>query len=205
METSEKAGGASAAQQAVNERGDKHSFAGVRKPGNTKPNRRIEQMAAELDARIAFVKSVASASKSPPIKGLTTNSRLISAASKLPKRHNAEQRTPFFNAIGHPRHFERAPVTSSLHPTSEVSLRCGEPTFRGHLQTHAVEQNPISLDNLVRAGKTVRGVARRRGLTSQQLFTWQRLPVDRSVRAGHIRPGPPRVRHWQFGTRPRPR
>jgi hypothetical protein len=31
------------------------------------------------------------------------------------------------------------------------------------LQTHAVEQNPISLDNLVRAGKTVRGVARRRG------------------------------------------
>ena len=40
---------ASAAQQAVNERGDKHSFAGVRKPGNTKPNRRIEQMAAELD------------------------------------------------------------------------------------------------------------------------------------------------------------
>ena len=162
-------------------------------------------MAAELDARIAFVKSVASASKSPPIKGLTTNSRLISAASKLPKRHNAEQRTPFFNAIGHPRHFERAPVTSSLHPTSEVSLRCGEPTFRGHLQTHAVEQNPISLDNLVRAGKTVRGVARRRGLTSQQLFTWQRLPVDRSVRAGHIRPGPPRVRHWRFGIRPRSR
>jgi len=33
----------------VNERGDKHSLAGVRKPGNTKPNRRIEQMAAELD------------------------------------------------------------------------------------------------------------------------------------------------------------
>ena len=40
---------ASAVQQAVNERGDKHSLAGVRKPGNTKPNRRIEQMAAELD------------------------------------------------------------------------------------------------------------------------------------------------------------
>ena len=39
----------SAAQQAVNERGNKHSFASVRKPGNTKPNCRIEQMAAELD------------------------------------------------------------------------------------------------------------------------------------------------------------
>ena len=46
---------ASAAQQAVNERGDKHSFAGVRKPGNTKPNRRIEQMAAELDERSSGV------------------------------------------------------------------------------------------------------------------------------------------------------
>ena len=40
---------ASAAQQAVNKRRDKHSLAGVRKPGNTKPKRRIKQMAAELD------------------------------------------------------------------------------------------------------------------------------------------------------------
>jgi len=40
---------ASAAQQAMNERGDKHSLAGVRKPGDTKPDCGVEQMAAELD------------------------------------------------------------------------------------------------------------------------------------------------------------
>jgi hypothetical protein len=56
-------------------------------------------------ARIAFLRSVASASKSPPINRLRTNSRLISAASKLPKQHNADQRARFFNAIGHSRDF----------------------------------------------------------------------------------------------------
>src|SRR4029079_10694894 len=40
---------AAAAQQAMNERGDKHSFAGLRKPRNAKPDCRIEQMAAELE------------------------------------------------------------------------------------------------------------------------------------------------------------
>ena len=35
-------------------------------------------------------------------------------------------------AQGHPRHFERAQATSGLHPTPEVSLRCGEPTFRAN-------------------------------------------------------------------------
>ena len=43
-------------------------------------------------------------------------------------------------AQGHPRHFERAQATSGLHPTPEVSLRNGEPTFRatsGH-RTHSI-------------------------------------------------------------------
>src|SRR5262249_17917473 len=40
---------AAAAQQAMNERGDKHSFAGLRKPRNAKPDCRIEQMAAEIE------------------------------------------------------------------------------------------------------------------------------------------------------------
>jgi hypothetical protein len=34
------------------------------------------------------------------------------------------------DAMGHQRRFERASATSGLHPTPEVSLHCGEPTFR---------------------------------------------------------------------------
>ena len=41
----------SAAQQAMNQRGDEDGLAGVRKPGDPEPDRRIEQMAAELCER----------------------------------------------------------------------------------------------------------------------------------------------------------
>jgi hypothetical protein len=34
--------------------------------------------------------------------------------------------------VGHPLHFERAPATSGLLPTSEVSVRCRESTFRAN-------------------------------------------------------------------------
>jgi hypothetical protein len=39
-----------------------------------------------------------------------------SAASKLPKQHNAKRRTYFFNAIGHQCRFERSLGTSALTP-----------------------------------------------------------------------------------------
>ena len=91
-------------------------------------------------ARIAFLKSVASASKSPPIKGLTTNSRLISAASKLPKQHNAEQRTPFFNAIDPERRLPQRSDTSGVGCKAEVALHARNdrmPPQRSHRRNFA--------------------------------------------------------------------
>ena len=39
---------APAAQQPVQQRGDEHGFAGARQPGDAEPQRRMEQMPAEL-------------------------------------------------------------------------------------------------------------------------------------------------------------
>ena len=49
-------------------------------------------------------------------------------------------------ASGHLRHFERAPVTSGLHPTSEVSLRCGEPTVCISHTVYEQVRNKLDLD-----------------------------------------------------------
>jgi len=43
---------ATAAQQAVDQRGDEHRFAGARQAGDAEPDRRIEQMAAVLQQRL---------------------------------------------------------------------------------------------------------------------------------------------------------
>jgi hypothetical protein len=56
--------------------------------------------------------------KTPPIKRLP-------AKPKLPKQHNANRKTYFFNAIGHSLQIDDARTMSASHPTPEVSLyRC---------------------------------------------------------------------------------
>jgi hypothetical protein len=52
---------------------------------------------------------------------------------------------------GHQRRFERASATSGLHPTPEVLLHCGEPTFRAIFGLMQRSKKLLSFDHLVGA------------------------------------------------------